>query len=177
MQATDDEEELDEIVGPDGSRPDKPIEEFEVSDPANEVNQQAFAGTDTAFATPGDINSNNGTEGALGQFDSNVARIISVTQSDQLWQQLDGLRDASGNEISLEQITVGTASTATSTLIVGYVIWALRSGMLLSSVLATMPAWNAFDLTSIVAIADRKDEDGESLEDIVDKQTPEEPTE
>jgi len=120
---TDDEEESDEIVGPDGSGPDKPVEEFEVTDPANEINQQAFSGTDTAFATPGDINSANGAEGALGQFDPNVARIISVTQSDQLWQQLDGLRDASGNEINLEQITVGTASAATSTLIVGYVIW------------------------------------------------------
>ena len=49
--------------------------------------------------------------------------------------------------------------------------------MLLSSVLATMPAWNLLDLTAIVAVADRNDEDGESLEDIVDKQTPEEPTE
>ena len=111
---TDDEEESDEIVGPEASGPDRPIEEFEIADTANEINQQAFAGTDTAFATPGDINLKSGAEGALGQFDPNVARVISITQSEQLWQELDGLRDASGNEISLEQITVGTCLLYTS---------------------------------------------------------------
>ena len=40
---------------------------------------------------------------------------------------------------------VGTALAVSSSLTVGYVIWMLRGGMLLTSLIAQMPAWRILD--------------------------------
>ena len=102
---------------------------------------------------------------------SSSVTVASITESALLWQQLDELRASAGNDVGLTHFTVGTASAATSSLIVGYVIWALRNGLLLSSLLATMPTWSLFDPLAIAAIADGDDDESEeSIEDLVEKQ-------
>ena len=45
----------------------------------------------------------------------------------------------------IEQLIVGSVAVAGGTFTIGYVLWVLRSGMLLSTVLASMPTWCVFD--------------------------------
>ena len=54
---------------------------------------------------------------------------------------------------------------------VGYVIWVLRSGLLLSSVLSLMPAWTFFDPLAVAWTEGDEDdapESDESLEELVE---------
>ena len=57
---------------------------------------------------------------------------------------------------------------------VGYVVWLARSGILLSSVLTSMPAWRFIDLLPILGSLNFKDEeeDKESLESMVEEKKP-----
>ena len=70
--------------------------------------------------------------------------------------------------ISGQELAVGTALTASTAFAVGYVIWMLRGGMLMTSLLAQMPAWRLVDplvvLDRINEIDD--DEEQENLETI-----------
>ena len=93
-----------------------------------------------------------------------------VAQPGLLWQELDEIRQEYDYGSTLDSLTVGSVGTVTSSLIVGYVIWALRSGLLMSTMLAAMPAWNLLDPLAIVPISDNEDSDGETLEDIVKEQ-------
>ncbi len=90
-----------------------------------------------------------------------------------MWHELDAFQDAMGTKLSMEEMVVGSIGTLSSSLVVGYVIWVVRSGLLLSSVVASMPAWTLIDPTVIMTVSDGDDEeDGESLTDIVqDAQT------
>ncbi len=64
---------------------------------------------------------------------------------------------------------MGTAIAASTGLSVGYVIWLIRSGMLLSSVLSSMPAWRLADPLVILSGRGEEDDDDESLITIIDK--------
>jgi hypothetical protein len=44
---------------------------------------------------------------------------------------------------------------------VGYVIWLLRGGLLLSSLLSSLPAWHSMDPMPVLARAGNSEEDGE----------------
>ena len=61
----------------------------------------------------------------------------------------------------------------TTGLSVGYVMWLLRGGMLLSSILSSLPAWRLVDplpvLASLEKSAKKDRADDESLESIIRK--------
>jgi hypothetical protein len=88
-------------------------------------------------------------------------------------QELDKLRDAMHDEASLTKTVVGSSLVATTGLSIGYVLWLIRGGMLLSSVLSSLPAWRLVDPLPILASLDKEvdDEhtDDESLESLVGK--------
>ena len=65
--------------------------------------------------------------------------------SEALSENLDHLREEFESASSTQYFTAATAVTTTSGLTVGYVLWALRSGWLASSILAQMPAWRLVD--------------------------------
>ena len=74
----------------------------------------------------------------------------------------------------LEKSVVGSTIVASTGLSVGYVMWLLRGGVLLSSLLSSMPAWRLVDPLPVLAGAARptdEDED-DSLESLV-KDSPE----
>ncbi|MEM7473566.1 MAG: DUF4347 domain-containing protein [Planctomycetota bacterium] len=98
--------------------------------------------------------------------------IAMLSQPGLLWDELDALiEDTTSDDFDLSSIAIGSVGTASSGLIVGYVVWALRSGFLLSSVMAAMPAWNLLDPLAIVSISDETEEqDDESLEELVENQ-------
>ena len=70
--------------------------------------------------------------------------------------------------ISSEQLVLGTTTVATTALSVGYIIWLLRSGSLLASLAASLPAWTSFDPLPILdSSSSDEQEDEESLQDLV----------
>jgi hypothetical protein len=63
-----------------------------------------------------------------------------------------------------DKIIVGSSAIVTSSLSVGYVIWILRGGSLLTAFVSAMPAWQAFDpLPILQSFEKEKQEDDESL--------------
>ena len=58
---------------------------------------------------------------------------------------------------------------ASTSLSVGYVIWLLRGGVLLSSLLSSLPAWRLVDPLPVLSRLsdDTDDEDDASLEELV----------
>jgi hypothetical protein len=67
----------------------------------------------------------------------------------------------------------GTAAVSTG-LSVGYVIWTLRSGILVTGLLSSLPAWRFIDPLPILSGASSgdSDEDDESLESLVSDDRP-----
>jgi hypothetical protein len=88
-----------------------------------------------------------------------------------LRDSLDAVKQEMTAEIKLSKVYLGTALVSSIGLSVGYVVWLLRGGMLLASLLSSMPAWQFLDPLPILARKedDDHDDDHESLESIVDK--------
>ena len=86
-------------------------------------------------------------------------------------EKLDGLREGALDATLLEQKIVGSSMVLTSGLSVGYIIWLVRGGVLLSSVLSSLPAWRFIDPLPILGTLngrDRKaDEENETLESLI----------
>jgi len=76
----------------------------------------------------------------------------------------------------VQQVAAETGIVVTGGLAVGYVLWLIRGGYLLSSLLTSMPAWRLVDPLPILDYLDdesaadksREDED-ESLEELLKK--------
>lgn len=88
-----------------------------------------------------------------------------------VWKDLNQMEDVLEAEGDFRVTVVGTAVTVTSTLTIGYVLWMIRGGVLLGSLLTQMPAWRFLDpLPVLEHLADREDEaqDQESLESIIE---------
>lgn len=89
-----------------------------------------------------------------------------------LWDDLDQLDEQMDTEFQIESIFVGSAAVTSVGLTVGYVWWLLRGGVLLSSVLAQMPAWLTLDPMVVLDELDGKSlrqGEGESLETIIEQ--------
>lgn len=82
------------------------------------------------------------------------ARIPSV--SDLLMAKLDEMTVSLEQAVSVSQerheLMARVAAVTGTTLSVGFVAWALRSGAILASCLATMPAWRHFDPLPVVKL-------------------------
>ena len=84
-----------------------------------------------------------------------------------------------------QKILLGSATTGATSLSVGYVIWLVRGGVLMSSVLSSLPAWQMVDPLPVLgdeeddietevatkhdALAKNSSDDDESLEQIVSR--------
>ncbi|MFK7962865.1 MAG: cadherin domain-containing protein [Burkholderiaceae bacterium] len=98
-------------------------------------------------------------------------------RSEMLVSDFDRMRDLLNNEFSrqlqFDQTVVASSVAVSTSLSIGYVLWLLRSGALLSSVLASIPAWRVIDPLPILASMPTRadDQKDESLEQMVDKPT------
>ncbi|MCW8962475.1 MAG: hypothetical protein OQL16_01670, partial [Gammaproteobacteria bacterium] len=90
-------------------------------------------------------------------------------------RDLDRMKENTEQGSGVNANTVGTAVVVTTGVSVGYVIWLIRSGVLLSSVLSALPAWRLIDPLPVLSFMMHKsdDEDDESLETIVESSTEE----
>jgi len=80
-------------------------------------------------------------------------------------EELNHMRDSAGTEVHTAQRVVASSVAVTGGLSVGYVIWLLRGGLLLSSLLSSLPAWQVVDPMPILERSRRTDEDGDGGED------------
>lgn len=85
-------------------------------------------------------------------------------------QSLDIFKEETENETTAERTVIGSAIAASTGLSAGYVIWLLRSGALLSSLLSSIPAWQLTDPLAVLGNTKGAiDEDDDSLESIIEK--------
>ncbi|MGO9111654.1 MAG: DUF4347 domain-containing protein, partial [Thermoguttaceae bacterium] len=73
------------------------------------------------------------------------ADLSDVAQGSPLWNDLNAMDQKFVSQVNRQDLVVGTALTVSTGFTVGYVIWMLRGGMLLTSLLAQMPAWRLLD--------------------------------
>jgi len=90
-----------------------------------------------------------------------------------LRNSLDAVKEEMAGDHQLTKVYLGSAIVSSVGLSVGYVVWLLRGGMLLGSLLSSLPAWQILDPLPI--LARKKDgehsDDDESLESILRKKT------
>ncbi|RBW50178.1 VCBS domain-containing protein [Marinobacter sp. F3R11] len=84
-------------------------------------------------------------------------------------RQLDDMRQDLVEEQSQVEKLIGASVSVSAGLSVGYVIWLARSGIIMSSVLSSLPAWRFVDPLPVLATlsAPAAEEDRESLESMV----------
>jgi hypothetical protein len=82
---------------------------------------------------------------------------------------LDELRDNLNVDFHFEMVAMGATFATTGSISVGYVLWMIRGGYLLGSVLSQVPAWRIVDPLQILdVLGSDEDDDEESLESIID---------
>ena len=62
------------------------------------------------------------------------------------------------SEEFLHNLVVGTTAAGITSLTVGYVIWLIRGGTLLATLVSSMPAWMAFDPLPVLDSFEESDE-------------------
>lgn len=78
------------------------------------------------------------------------------SSSSRFLKDLDGVRDALNGVTASEKTYMASSIAVTTGLSVGYVIWLLRSGVLLTALLTSVPAWQFVNPLLILATPARK---------------------
>ena len=100
--------------------------------------------------------------------------ILTVRALEFLENSLNEMKNEAEGKTEFNQVVASSAIAVTTGLSVGYVVWLLRSGVLLSSLLSSMPAWRFLDPLPILAgkLDDSDETDEESLESIIEGPSP-----
>ena len=97
----------------------------------------------------------------------------AILENHAMWDELNSMRNQMTSEQSssafVEDIVVGTTTAVTGGLTVGYVIWLIRGGSLLATMVSVMPTWMSFDPLPVMDRfeEEKSEEDTESLASIV----------
>ncbi len=110
----------------------------------------------------------------LGELKTALGKLDITTLPPDVYElvrgSLDAVKEEMGNEILLGKTVLGSAMATTVGLSAGYVVWMLKGGSLLASVLSSLPAWQLADpLAILVGKKDDDDDDDESLETIIEE--------
>jgi hypothetical protein len=96
-----------------------------------------------------------------------AAQAIAAIAAPEFRELLDRLREEQAEEAHLVTRVAGSVMVVTSGLSVGYVLWLLRGGVLLASLLTSLPAWRVIDPIAVLGRVGEDDEDDDSLQDMV----------
>ncbi len=77
----------------------------------------------------------------LGSIDDGLTFVLDTM----VWQDLDELKKQVDNHNATTPVVAGTTAGVSSVVTAGYVLWTIRGGWLVSSLLAQMPAWQLVD--------------------------------
>ena len=111
----------------------------------------------------------------LGDLNSDVRGLQMLQNSlgnGNFLQHLDQLQDVIQQQLNLDKNVVASTLAVSTGLSVGYVIWLVRGGVLLSSLLTSLPAWRLIDPLPILGhLGTRQadDEEDDSLEGMLKK--------
>ena len=76
-------------------------------------------------------------------------QVVVVFQQSGFWQELDTFEEhvaaATADSAAVSELVVESATVAGSALMVGYVLWLLRSGSVLIGLVSSLPAWTMMD--------------------------------
>jgi len=103
----------------------------------------------------------------------NLQPILVLAPGGAMWRALDSMASDLDQRLienlSVEQLIVGSSAAAATGLSVGYVIWLLRGGSLMLTMMTTLPTWMSFDPLPILGLGrgGRRDDDQESLLQLV----------
>jgi hypothetical protein len=92
-------------------------------------------------------------------------------QSARFTEELAKVRENVEQKVAIERTVVASTAAVSASLSIGYVIWMLRGGVLLSTLLASLPAWRAIDPLPILqkGVNASDSEKSESLQSMLDK--------
>lgn len=76
--------------------------------------------------------------------------------------EIDAIQQDLTTSIATAGVVTGGILVATSTVSVGYVFWALRTGFLMASVLSSLPAWQSFDPVPLI---NHLDDEGDAMDE------------
>ena len=98
--------------------------------------------------------------------------------STELLNKLDKERQQLENGLLIDTRVIGSAVSVSTGLSIGYVIWLVRGGLLLGSVLSSLPAWRNIDPLPILSSLDDNSNgnDDNSLEELVANNDEENPS-
>ena len=85
--------------------------------------------------------------------------------ADGLFRELDGIRDEIREDVAFNQMAIGSTLTFVTALSIGYVLWLVRGGLLLSSLLSSLPAWRFVDPLPVLAHLDASAKEDETEDD------------
>jgi hypothetical protein len=88
-----------------------------------------------------------------------------------LWDRFDSVRVQLGTDLRSQVFTAGAATALASAFSVGYLVWTLRGGYLLATVLSSLPAWRMMDPLPILECDREKSRDGTGDEDSGEDET------
>ncbi len=95
---------------------------------------------------------------------------LSYLVSTEFIQDLEQVEDSFEFDGTVPEWATGTAVATTASISVGYIMWMLRGGYVLASVLSTMPVWQNIDPLPVLAALDAADaDDDDSLETMIDR--------
>jgi hypothetical protein len=84
---------------------------------------------------------------------------------------LDRMRDEMGEQADLEHWVSGSMAVGSFGLTVGYVLWLLRGGALLASLLSSLPAWRLIDPLPVLSRVDDEEDDDDDQDAFVSFET------
>jgi hypothetical protein len=97
------------------------------------------------------------TEAALAPVDDEFFSTKAMTQAlDHIQKQIDDLQKLESN---MGKLIIGAATGLGASVMVGYVVWALRGASLLLGALSAMPMWRCFDPLPVLIGKDKKREE------------------
>jgi hypothetical protein len=138
-----------------------------VSDrPSSEIREGISTRSDAPLVTP----NSDLEDTTLATLDR--ADLGSVIDVRGFVKAMDELREDVHEETNLDKVVVGSALTLTTGFSIGYVLWLVRGEVLLTSLLASLPAWRLIDPLPVLSFLNRRsdgDDDDDSIEAAVRK--------
>ena len=103
---------------------------------------------------------------------------LGQLESSSFVEILDSIREEADERQETEQRFIASTVTVSTAFSVGYVVWLVRGGVLLTSVLSSLPAWRMVDPLPVLGRMDEDeeqafaDEEDEGLDEMVARTTP-----
>jgi hypothetical protein len=89
---------------------------------------------------------------------------FEASLTDASWRDaVDQMRERLDKPLRVEQMLIASSVTVGGGLSVGYIVWLLRGGLLISSLLSSLPAWQSID--PLPVLGKREEDEGDGQDD------------